>query len=71
MPRGYDHPLYILPFDQLSSFESKMFGWDSPLSDAQMAEIAGARQVVYDGFLAPLAGGKLREKVGLLVAMEG
>jgi 5-dehydro-2-deoxygluconokinase len=59
MPRGYDHPLYILPFDHLSSFENKMFGWDSRLSDAQTAEIAGAKQVVYDGFLAALGGGAL------------
>jgi myo-inositol catabolism protein IolC len=67
MPRGYDRPLYILPFDHRSSFQSKMFGWKSPLSDAQTAEIAGAKQVVYDGFLAALAGGIPREKAGILV----
>ena len=27
MPRGYDHPLYILPFDHRSSLQGKMFGW--------------------------------------------
>ena len=26
-PRGYDRPLYILPFDHRGSFETKMFGW--------------------------------------------
>ncbi len=52
MPRGYDRSLYILPFDHRSSFQSKIFGWESRFSDAQTAEIAGARQVVYDGFLA-------------------
>jgi myo-inositol catabolism protein IolC len=67
MPRGYDRPLYILPFDHRSSFQSKMFGWQSPLSDAQTAAIAGAKQVVYDGFLAALAGGVPREKAGILV----
>ena len=41
MPRGYDRPLYILPFDQRGSFQTKMFGWQSPLSEAQTAEIAG------------------------------
>ena len=55
MPRGYDRPLYILPFDHRGSFQTKMFGWQSPLSDAQTAEIAGAKQVIYDGFLAALA----------------
>jgi hypothetical protein len=27
MPRGYNQPLYILPFDHRGSFELKMFGW--------------------------------------------
>ena len=27
MPRGYDQPLYILPFDHRGTFETKMFGW--------------------------------------------
>ena len=44
-----------------------MFGWQSPLSDAQTAEIAAAKQVIYDGFLAALAGGVPKEKAGILV----
>ena len=67
MPRGYDRPLYILPFDHRGSFQTKMFGWESLLSDAQTAEIAGAKRVVYDGFLAALAGGVPKEKAGILV----
>ena len=67
MPRGYDRPLYILPFDHRGSFQTKMFGWQSPLSDAQTAEIAGAKRVIFDGFLAALAGGVPKEKAGILV----
>jgi myo-inositol catabolism protein IolC len=67
MPRGYDRPLYIQPFDHRGSFQTKMFGWQSPLSDAQTAEIAAAKRVVYDGFLAALAGGVPKEKAGILV----
>jgi myo-inositol catabolism protein IolC len=67
MPRGYDRPLYILPFDHRGSFQTKMFGWQSPLSDAQTAEIAGAKRVIYDGFLYALAGGVPREKASVLV----
>lgn len=67
MPRGYDRPLYIQPFDQRGSLASKMFGWQSPLSEAQTAEIAGAKQVIYDGFLAALAAGAPREKAAILV----
>jgi myo-inositol catabolism protein IolC len=67
MPRGYDRPLYILPFDHRGSFQTKMFGWQSPLSDAQTAEIAGAKQVIYEGFIAALADGVPRAKAGILV----
>lgn len=27
-PRGFNKPLYILPFDHRGSFQKKMFGWD-------------------------------------------
>jgi myo-inositol catabolism protein IolC len=67
MPRGYDRPLYIQPFDHRGSFQTKMFGWQSPLSDTQTAEIAAAKRVIYDGFLAALAGSVPKEKAGILV----
>jgi 5-dehydro-2-deoxygluconokinase len=67
MPRGYDRSLYILPFDHRSSFQTKMFGWASPLSEAQTAEIASAKQIIYDGFKSALAGGVPKEKAGILV----
>jgi hypothetical protein len=40
MPRGYDRPRYILPFDHRGPFQTRIFGWRSPLSDAQTAETA-------------------------------
>lgn len=67
MARGFDRPLYILPFDHRGSFQTKLFGWKSPLSDAQTAEIAGAKQVIYDGFQSVLAAGLPAEKAGILV----
>jgi myo-inositol catabolism protein IolC len=67
MPRGYDRALYILPFDHRGSFQARLFGWTPPLSDAQTAEIAGAKQIIYDGFLSALAGGAPKEKAGILV----
>jgi 5-dehydro-2-deoxygluconokinase len=67
MPRGYDHPLYFLPFDHRSSFQSKLFGWKPPLSEAQTAAIADAKRVIYDGFKAALADGVPKDKAGLLV----
>jgi 5-dehydro-2-deoxygluconokinase len=67
MPRGYDRALYIQPFDHRGSFQSGLFGWKPPLSDAQTAEIAGAKRIIYDGFLSALAAGAPREKAGILV----
>lgn len=67
MARGFDRPLYILPFDHRGSFQTKLFGWKSPLSADQTAEIAGAKQIIYDGFQAALAGGVPQGKAGILV----
>jgi len=64
---GYDNPLYILPFDHRSSFELKMFGWGEDLTPEQTAEIAGAKQVIYDGFKAAVEAGVPKEKAGILV----
>jgi 5-dehydro-2-deoxygluconokinase len=67
MPRGYDRPLYILPFDHRGSFQTKLFGWKPPLSEAQTAEVAGSKQVIYDGFKSALADGVPKDKAGILV----
>ncbi|TAJ88645.1 2-deoxy-5-keto-D-gluconate 6-phosphate aldolase domain-containing protein [Reyranella sp.] len=67
MPRGYDRPLYIQPFDHRGSFQSGLFGWKPPLNDRQTAEIAGSKQIIYDGFRSALAGGAPAEKAGILV----
>jgi myo-inositol catabolism protein IolC len=66
-PRGYVHPLYILPFDHRGSFETGMFGWHGALNADQTAQIAAAKQIIYDGFKAALAGGVNRDYAGILV----
>ncbi len=67
IPRGFEKPLYILPYDHRGSFETGMFGWHGTLTPAQTAEIAAAKQVIYDGFQKAIAGGVPREKAGILV----
>jgi myo-inositol catabolism protein IolC len=67
IPRGYDRPLYILPFDHRGSFETKMFGWHEPLTAEQTAQIAAAKQVIYDGFKAAVAAGVPKENAAILV----
>jgi myo-inositol catabolism protein IolC len=64
---GYDKPLYILPFDHRGTFQEKMFGWKGALNAAQTAEIAQAKQVIYDGFKAAVAAGVPQLKAGILV----
>ena len=64
---GYDKPLYILPYDHRGSFQTKMFGWHGDLTATQTAEIAAAKQVIYDGFKAAVEAGVPREKAGILV----
>ena len=44
-----------------------MFGWKATLTAAQTAEIAAAKQVIYDGFKAAIAAGVPKEKAGILV----
>jgi myo-inositol catabolism protein IolC len=65
--RGYQKPLYILPFDHRGSFETGMFGWKGALNPDQTAQIAAAKQVIYDGFQQAVASGVPKEKAGILV----
>jgi len=67
MPRGYERPLYILPFDHRESFQGKLFGWKPPLSGTQTAAISAAKQIVYDGLQEALTAGVPPEHAGILV----
>ena len=64
---GYDRPLYIQPFDHRGSFQTKMFGWKGTLTEEQTAQVAAAKQVIYDGFKVAIAAGVPEEKAGILV----
>jgi myo-inositol catabolism protein IolC len=64
---GYDQPLYVLPFDHRGSFVTKMFARHDPLTPAQTAEVAAAKQVIYDGFKTAIAEGAPKNKAGILV----
>lgn len=65
--RGYEKPLYVLPFDHRGSFETGMFGWKGDLTADQTAQIAAAKQVIYDGFQEAVAAGVPKERAGILV----
>jgi 5-dehydro-2-deoxygluconokinase len=67
MTIGFDKPLYVLPFDHRATFSKNMFGWQGPLSPEQTAEIAAAKQVIYDGFKTAVAAGVPKDSAGILV----
>jgi myo-inositol catabolism protein IolC len=67
MTVGYNKPLYILPFDHRGSFQTGMFGWKGALTPEQTAQIAAAKQVIYDALKAAVEGGVAKERAGILV----
>jgi 5-dehydro-2-deoxygluconokinase len=67
MPRGYDRPLYILPFDHRGAFEARMSDRHGPLTAMQAADVATAKRVIYDGFKAAIASGAPRASAGIQV----
>jgi myo-inositol catabolism protein IolC len=70
MSRGYNHPLYLLPFDHRHSYESKMFHFTPPLTDAQRASVGDSKQLIYEGFLQALSDGVPASHAGILVDEE-
>ncbi len=67
MTIGFDKPLYVLPFDHRATFYTKMFGWKGTPTPEQTAQVAAAKQVIYDAFRAAVAAGVPKEKAGILV----
>jgi 5-dehydro-2-deoxygluconokinase len=57
----------MLPFDHRGSFQTGMFGWKGPLTPEQSAQIAAAKQVIYEGFKAAVVAGVPQERAGILV----
>ncbi len=67
MTLGYNSPLYVLPFDHRATFTKNLFGWTGTLSPQQTAEVAAAKQIIYDGFKCAVTAGVPRERAGILV----
>lgn len=68
--KGYDQPLYVLPFDHRHSYGSEVFGFQEPMTAEQIAVVAASKQVIYDGFKRAVAAGVPKEKAGILVDEE-
>jgi myo-inositol catabolism protein IolC len=63
---GYQNPLYILPFDHRHSFQTKLFGWTGELNVEKTAQVAAAKQVIYDGYKTALELGIPMKKSAIL-----
>ena len=70
MPRGYDRPLYVLPFDHRGSFQTGLFGWKGELDAEQTAQVSQAKRIVYDGFRAALDAGSPSKDVAAILVDE-
>jgi myo-inositol catabolism protein IolC len=70
MELGYDRPLFILPFDQRSSFAKSIFDFKPPLTQEQTATVIASKQVVYDGFKLALSKGAPLDTAAILVDEE-
>jgi myo-inositol catabolism protein IolC len=67
MTLGYNKPLYILPFDHRATFQTGMFGWKGPISPEQTAQVAAAKEVIYDALKAAVTAGVPKDRAGILV----
>lgn len=63
---GYQKRLYMLPFDHRRSFQTRLFGWMGELNADQTAQIATAKQVIYEGFKAAIRLGAPEQIAGIL-----
>lgn len=70
MQIGYDHALYLLPFDHRNSYVKSMFDFKPPLNASQQARVEDSKQLIYEGFLKAAAGGLAKESAGILVDEE-
>jgi myo-inositol catabolism protein IolC len=63
---GFDRPLYILPFDHRRSFQTNLFGWSGALNPEQTAQVAAAKQVMYDAFRLAIGSGVPENRAAIL-----
>ncbi|MEO7158311.1 MAG: DUF2090 domain-containing protein [Vicinamibacterales bacterium] len=70
MTFGYDHPLYILPFDHRESYITGMFHFTPPLTKDERDIVAESKRVIYEGFRQALGSGVPTPRAGILVDEE-
>lgn len=65
---GFNEELFVLPFDHRGSFQEKLFGIKGRQPTAEeTAEIAGYKDIIYQGYKKALKLGVPQKKSGILV----
>ena len=65
---GFNHELFVLPFDHRGSFQEKMFGIKGRQpSESETLEISDCKRIIFEGFKKAVADGVPRDKAGILV----
>lgn len=67
MKLGYDQSLYLMAFDQRSSFSKGLFGATAPLSAEVQAKIRDAKNLIFEAFKQATMLGAPRALSGVLV----
>ncbi|WP_460874379.1 2-deoxy-5-keto-D-gluconate 6-phosphate aldolase domain-containing protein [Paralcaligenes ginsengisoli] len=70
MNRGYNKPLYLLPFDHRQSYVTGMFKFEPPLGQQEHDAVADSKQLIYEGFRQALTQGVPSNYAALLVDEE-
>jgi len=67
MQLGYDQPLFILAFDHRGSFQKKFFGIEGDPTPEQVATIADAKHLIFEGLVRAVESGADVASCGALV----
>jgi myo-inositol catabolism protein IolC len=67
MQLGYDRPLYVMAFDQRSSFAKALVGAPEPLPPDMVARLRDAKDVIFEAFQQAITRGAPRDLCGVLV----
>jgi myo-inositol catabolism protein IolC len=68
--RGYNRPLYLLPFDHRQSYVTGLFHATPPLTMDQHEVVTDSKRVIYDGFRQALGRELPMASAGILIDEE-
>ncbi|HVG55415.1 MAG TPA: DUF2090 domain-containing protein [Vicinamibacterales bacterium] len=70
MRRGYNRPLYLLPFDHRRSYVTGLFKFTPPLTAVEHRAVVDSKRVIYNGFRQAVDSDVPIARAGILVDEE-